>query len=283
MADSVPHEPEPTLRLRPRCPVMLRDDETVQVGLRPPLAVQLPRDPDVMDLLRGLETGRADLPRTGPATAALRALRAADLVLTAIDATCPDTALAQFGEDATDRSDLRRNHRVAIAADPHTARLVATLLEEAGLAHGDTDPTVCLVVATGVVCRSTQVDPLQRAGMPHLVVSGTPQGHRVGPFVQPGLTACLRCVDAEESAADPRLPLLLEQAARADDVPPSDPVLERLALAWAVRDLARWAEGDEPSTWSATVEVGPTTAPEVTPRLRHPHCGCAWDALLRLA
>lgn len=281
MADPVTHHRAPALRLRPRCPVMLRDDETVQVGLRPPLAAQLPRHPDVMELLRGLETGHAGLPRTGPATAALRALQAADLVVDDDEARSPAASLAQFGGAAAERSDQRRGHRVAIAADAHTTRLVATLLTEAGLAHDDTEPTVCVVVDPGVVCRS-RVDPLQRAGVPHLVVSGTPQGHRVGPFVEPGVTACLRCVDAEESADDPRLPLLLEQAARAGDPPPPDPVLERLALAWAVRDLARWAEGDEPSTWSATVDVGPTAAPAVTPRLRHPHCGCAWDALVQL-
>jgi hypothetical protein len=101
--------------------------------------------------------------------------------------------------------------------------------------------------------------------------------------VVPGSTACLRCVDAHESQADPRLPLLLEQAADADHAPPPlDPLVVTMALTWAVRDLARYAEGDEPSTWSATVDIGASGPPTLTRWLRHPDCGCAWDTLLRL-
>lgn len=259
--------------------MVLRDDDTVQVGLRPPLAVQLPRHPDVLDLLDDLATGGAARPHSAPALAALRALRAADLVVPADD-PLPDSATwAQFGSSAGERAAQRRLHRVGISAPEHTARLAGSLLEEARLARDDVDPTIWLVVAPGVVGRA-RLDPLQRAGTPHLVVSGTPQGHRVGPLVEPGATACVRCIDAQEATDDPRLPLLLEQAARAVDLPPPDPVLEHLALAWAVRDLTRWAEGDQPSSWSATVDLGPTAAPVATPRLRHPDCGCAWDTLL---
>ena len=92
-------------------------------------------------------------------------------------------------------------------------------------------------------------------------MSGDAGSRRIGPFVEPGRTACLRCVDAHEAEVDPRLPFLVEQAAMATDGgEPVDPVLDRLALAWAVRDLCRYLEGDEPSTWSATVDLGPTDA-----------------------
>ena len=51
-----------------------------------------------------------------------------------------------------------------------------------------------------------------------------------------------------------------------------------LALAWAARDLGRWVEGDRPTTWSASVELG--EVPRVQSWRRHPRCGCAWgDAL----
>lgn len=282
MAGSLPHRRARPLKLRPRCPVVLRDDDTLQVGLQPPMAVQLPRHPDVAELLDALAAGSPDHPRTATAVAALRTLRAASLLVPADDPLPSSAAWAQFGESAGERAEQRRAHRVAISAPDHTAALAGALLEEAQLSRDDAEPTVWLLIDPGVV-RRARLDPLQRAGIPHLVVSGTPQGHRVGPLVEPGLTACLRCVDAEEATDDPRLPLLVEQAARVPDVPPPDPVLERLALTYAVRDLTRWAEGDQPSTWSATVDIGPTAAPEITPRLRHPHCGCAWDALLRLA
>ena len=86
----------------------------------------------------------------------------------------------------------------------------------------------------------------------------------VGPFVAPGTTACLRCVDAHCTDADPAWPLLVRQYAaasardRADGVPePVDPLLASLALAWAARDLACYVDGGRPSTWSATVTLHP--------------------------
>lgn len=263
--------------LRPGCPVLLRDADTVQVGLSEPLAVRLPRRPEVVALLRALETGTTSPPPG--ATDALTRLRQAGLVVDRSDATIPGSAWAQFGSEAPRRQRHRRRHRVGIVEEGLGGTLLDDLLQEAALVRDDAAPTVVLVAASGTVRRG-RIDPLLRAGVPHLVVTGHPRGFRVGPFVDPGLTACVRCVDAEEATRDPRLPLLLEQAADGVGVPAPDPLLTHLALAWAVRDLARWAEGERPSTWSATVAVDATRTPVLTPRLRHPHCGCAWDELL---
>lgn len=271
--------------LRPGVPVLKRDPETLQVGLAP-LAARFPDHPAIRDLLDELRCGRIPGPLPATAEAALASLRTADLVLEVPahdaegDAVDHGPARAQFGSDAVRRAVQRTAHRVGVRADRPSAALATELLAEADLARDDDRATVWLVVAGGEVPR-TAVDPLQRAGVPHLLVSGRHGARRVGPLVDPGVTACQRCVDAHEAATDPRLPFLLEQAAGAGaGNDPVDPVLERLALSWAVRDLARYAEGDEPSTWSATVDIGPTAAPEVTRRLRHPHCGCAWDTLL---
>jgi hypothetical protein len=102
--------------------------------------------------------------------------------------------------------------------------------------------------------------------------------------VVPGSTACLRCVDAHHTDADPAWPLLVRQhhdaAARdrADGVPePLDPLLAELAVAWLVRDLATYADGRRPSTWSATVTLhAHLERVETRAWLRHPACGCAW-------
>ncbi len=65
------------------------------------------------------------------------------------------------------------------------------------------------------------------------------------PFVQPGVTACLRCLDAHEVALDPRRPLLVEQLARLPAAP-IDPAVLALAQTWAARDLATYLGGGRP-------------------------------------
>lgn len=143
-----------------------------------------------------------------------------------------------------------------------------------------------LLVAVGEPPRE-QVDGWMRAGTPHLLLRLT-EGHGVvGPFVLPGETACLRCVDAHHTDVDPAWPLLVAQyasavtRARDDTVPePVDSILATLVCAWAARELVSYAEGRRPSTASTTVRLDPhLTALETQHWPRHPACGCAWDHL----
>lgn len=272
------------LRLRPGVAVVRREADTLQVGLHPPYVAQVRDAPEVRALL---DTLRAGVPLGDLAPVAARAL---DSLLAAglafPGASAPTSGLrvaqAQFGADGVRRLADRAGHRIGLRADGSTRAITTDLLEVAGLEVDDASPSVWLVVASGPIVRET-IDPLVRAGAPHLLVSGDTGGRRIGPFVEPGRTACLRCVDAHEAEADPRRPFLVEQAAlRSVGDEPVDPVLDRLALAWAVRDLCRYLEGDQPSTWSSTVDLGPTDAPRLVRWLRHPHCGCAWDLLFDL-
>ncbi|WP_148572620.1 TOMM precursor leader peptide-binding protein [Nocardioides caldifontis] len=129
------------------------------------------------------------------------------------------------------------------------------------------------------------VDDHRREGIPHLVVRLTEGRAVVGPFVVPGRSACLRCIDCHRSAEDPSWPLLVEQYARAsahdrpDGIPePVDPALAAVALGWAARDLASYVEGGDPTTLSATLALHPTLAELARqPWPPHPHCGCAWQ------
>lgn len=287
------------LTLRPGTPVMARSPGVLQVGLDEP-AVRVDDDPDVRRVLAalarpgGVPAGE-ELPDA--ATALLHRLERARLLVEVPDAEVrPDPALvtlrAQFGPDAVRRQAGRDTATIAVRADPATAALLTPLLDRAGLHHvtrpvghhagdpGDLTTAAHLIVTTGPLDRSL-LDPLIRSSVPHLLVTGAATGRRVGPFVHPGLTACLRCVDAHEALHDARRPLLLSQAARAaaDQPPPVDPLLDQIALAWAVRDLLRYLEGDEPSTWSATVDIGPVAAPERVRWGRHLDCGCAWDTI----
>ena len=144
-------------------------------------------------------------------------------------------------------------------------------------------PDCAVLVGVGEPERDL-VDEWTRAGTPYLLVRLTEGRAVVGPFVQPGSTACLRCVDAHCTDADPAWPLLVRQYAaasahdRADGAPePVDPLLASLALAWAASDLASYVDGGRPSSWSATVTVHPQLSRlETRGWLRHPGCGCSW-------
>ena len=121
------------------------------------------------------------------------------------------------------------------------------------------------------------VDEWARADLPHLLVTAVEGIVRVGPFVVPGLTACLRCLDAHLAERDPRRSLVVQQYAAqptGEDPLPAD--LWQLATAFAVRELVRWVDGHRPRTWSATVRVDPELELVPTTWRRHPGCGCSW-------
>jgi bacteriocin biosynthesis cyclodehydratase domain-containing protein len=144
-------------------------------------------------------------------------------------------------------------------------------------------PDCVVLVGVGEPDREL-VDVWTRAGTPFLLVRLTEGRAVIGPFVEPGSTACLRCVDAHCTDADPAWPLLVRQYSaasardRADGAPePVDPLLASLALAWAASDLASYVDGGRPSSWSATVTIHPRLSRlETRSWLRHPACGCSW-------
>ncbi|MCX6400992.1 MAG: hypothetical protein NTX33_13820 [Propionibacteriales bacterium] len=281
------------LTLRPGVPVMARSPGILQVGLDEP-ALRVDDDPAVRRILVALARPSGVPPDEELPPKVLDVLARLDLaglLVTVSDAERhADPALvtlrAQFGSDAVRRQEAHSAAAIAVRGNPASIVALGPLLERAGLREASaTDPNVAvhLFVTSGPLDR-VALDSLVRGSVPHLLVSGSATRRRIGPFVQPGLTACLRCVDAHEALHDPRRPLLLAQAAATatERPPPLDPVLDQLALAWAVRDLARYLEGDEPSTWSSTVDVSPVDAPERTRWGRHPDCGCAWDAITEL-
>jgi hypothetical protein len=279
------------LRLRPGVHVVRRDAGHLQIGIDPPRRAIVPDSAAVRALLRDLAAEADPTAEEPEARGALRSLRVAGLLLEgggprselAVGMATRRAAEAQFGDDAGRRLTTRAEARISVRA-PAGARATAVgLLRSSGLAIAAPGelPTAWLVVTADEPLRG-DVDPLVREGAPHLlVICGA--AARVGPFVVPGQTACLRCVDAHLAEPDPRRPLVVEQVARSAgraEVAPVDPTLEVLALAWAVRDLARYVEGDRPATWSATVDLDHSSAGVRREWERHPHCGCAWDLVL---
>jgi bacteriocin biosynthesis cyclodehydratase domain-containing protein len=165
---------------------------------------------------------------------------------------------------------------------------VRELLGAAGvtLTSSTFDAAVVLAVSAGELDRD-RLDPLIRSQTSHLVVRLVDGGAVLGPFVVPGTTACLRCIDAHHSVGDPDHIAVTTRYVRAtsrvrrDGVPDLEPALTALALAWAVRDVVAHLEGHEPSTWSRTVHLGEEPAKRTERNwLRHPQCGCCWPAEL---
>lgn len=165
---------------------------------------------------------------------------------------------------------------------------VGQLLAAAGIASTGSAATagVVLLLSPGELDRD-RVDPLVRAGTSHLVVRLVDGGAVLGPFVVPGRTACLRCIDAQLSVHDPDHVAVTSRyvratgSARTDGVPDVDPTLATLALAWATRDVVAHLEGGEPSTWSRTWHLGADPATlHARNWSRHPACGCSWAAEL---
>lgn len=252
-------------RLRPGLVVVRRDDRHLQLGLEPPRRALLADLPEVRWLVETLQQGGSLTAAPPGALAALAQLEAADLLV-------PHPMDAPV-----------RGAQVKLTGPRALVDAAASALRSSGLPVtpvSDSASDVHLLLGYGALPRGL-ADPLVRDGIAHLAAVLTPWGWELGPFVVPGETACLRCVDAAHSDHDPRYGVVLDQLARASAPLPAAAPLSTLALAWAARDLLAYRRGELPSTWSATVRLNDSPAEDATVRrwLRHPHCGCAWDAL----
>jgi len=275
--------------LAPGVRVLRRSRDVLQVGLAPHRRVLLPDSEQVRRTLGQLQ--RAETPADDLGSReVLDAL--APVLVDATGLVVPGVAAGDVAAAALldpvgylDRIASRRRATVRVqgALDDVDPR---PLLTAAGLStepreHGR-PPSVVLVLGVGEVDRD-DVDPWLRSGVPHLVVRLLEGDAIIGPFVEPGRTACLRCLDAHRTEDDHRAAVLAASHARAgrhrhDGVAePVDTALATLAVAWAVRDVVSHVEGERPATWSTTVRLSATLATVTqTEWRRHPACGCSW-------
>jgi len=281
--------------LAPGLRVLRRSRGELQIGLGPDRRLRLADTEPVRRTLGHLVRGEA-VPDDDTGREVLDAL--APVLVDAAGLLSPevaagDAAAAALSDPAgfQDRLAARRRARIALSgtlgpADP------GPLLAAAGIHVVDRDPeadtcppvgvTAALVLRVGEVDRAV-LDPLVRDRTPHLVVRLLEGSALVGPFVDPGRTACLRCLDAHASLGDPDAATMAARHAAARDdrrdgvAEPVDTALATLAVAWAVRDLVTHAEDGRPSTWSTTVRLSAGLASLTqTEWLRHPACGCGW-------
>jgi bacteriocin biosynthesis cyclodehydratase domain-containing protein len=136
-----------------------------------------------------------------------------------------------------------------------------------------------------VLARSGALDPkvaddLVRAGVPHVAVMVRETAAVVGPFVVPGVTACLRCLDLHRSDRDSAWPLIAAQLAsqgHGSSVDACDVGLATLGASVCALQVLAFVDGGEPATHDGTLEVA---LPDWRIRRRtwgpHPACGCRW-------
>lgn len=285
--------------LRPGVRVCRREDDHLQLGLAFHLAVVAPDSEPIRAVLAGLRNGVPPGPVAELTPAVFRFcsdLLEHGLVLDADDFFSSlgpvrgrerreslSAYLAEKGESGSELLERRRRTgvRVEHRGVPRAARRLDDLLVSGGVTTGARDEAVVAVlVARGEIDRN-HLDDWVRADVPHLLVSSSEGIVRVGPFVSPGQTACLRCIDAHLADRDPRRPLIVAQYAEPgaprDGLPePIHHDLLEMALLWASRDLLNWIDGERPRTWSTTITFDPALEMRRTPWPQHAACGCGW-------
>jgi bacteriocin biosynthesis cyclodehydratase domain-containing protein len=114
---------------------------------------------------------------------------------------------------------------------------------------------------------------------PHLVVAIRETAAVIGPFVVPGETPCVRCVELARSDRDPGWPALAAQLAahtRATDA--CDIALATLAASVAALHALTWLDSDgttRPPSAAGIVEYDVDEARLRRRTIRpHPACGC---------
>lgn len=289
-------------RLRPGVFWCRRGDGLLQVGISPDRGAIAHDTESVRRLLSGLGTGQtlpSDLDRA--AIRLCRDLVEAHLIVSAADlvdllgraasAAQRESMLAVVAADGAQAPMVwasRAAHRVRVSHDhlPRSADRLRSMLIDGGVdavtedPPGAPPPDLELHLALGEVDRDRS-DAWLQDDRAHLLLTTCEGQIRVGPFVVPGQTPCLRCLDAHEADIDPRRPLVIQQYAvssprEVEHPAPAAPDLLDLALAWVARDALSWCEGRTPRTWGATVAVTPDLVLARTRWSVHAACGCGW-------
>jgi hypothetical protein len=142
---------------------------------------------------------------------------------------------------------------------------------------GDDDAVPDLVILTEPTLPDL-IEQLMRDRVPHLALRAAEAIGVVGPLVQPGRSACLRCVDLRKADGDPQWPKVLAQATFTRARPQAcDTVLA--AMTAAVTSAQALALIDRPAVLPATANgtlevVLPDWRWRRRTWARHPACGC---------
>ncbi|MBD7997646.1 MULTISPECIES: ThiF family adenylyltransferase [Oerskovia] len=138
-------------------------------------------------------------------------------------------------------------------------------------------PDVAVVVEHRVL-RPERYGRLTGDGTPHLPVVVREADVVVGPFVRPGRTPCVRCVEGHRADLDPQWPQLVDQLRdpQREVLDVEETTLAAVGAAIAASQVLAHLDGLTPRAASACIEIA---VPDAVPRLRevvnHPRCGCS--------
>lgn len=283
--------------LRPGVRVCRRSTTELQVGLDPAFAVAVPDTPEARATLADLARGALPADAHPGALRLVARLRErglladGDALLAGVGAAGSReraaslaATIAEHGCDSAPVLEQRRATGVLVddLGLPTAAQRLRELLDHAGVGRGDD----LVVLVCGEEPDRDLVDHWMREDVSHVLLTASEGILRLGPFVDPGRTACLRCLDATATEHDPRRGLVVQQYADAHagaaaplDLPSPLPAdLLDVAVGHLARDVTRWVDGLAPRTWSATVRLDHALDLAPRPLRRHPGCGCAWAA-----
>jgi hypothetical protein len=288
--------------LRPGTHLLTRSDGSLQLGLDPGSAVVVDDSPGLRSALLGASTEHDGVDALQQVGVVVDERTVVPLLAEGRDGGVPRAAAAALslaaGPVAPEAAARRESVTVQVVRFGHPAGTPLVTTAERLLATSGVRTTggttgrratrgrasrLGLLVGAGEPDREL-ADGWLRAGVPFVVVRLLEGRAVLGPFVVPGRTACLRCVDAHHTDSDPDWPLLVRQVAeacvrdRVDGVPePVDPALGDVAVAWACRDLLTHLDGGRPTTWSATLTLDADLGGiEHRPWPRHAECACTW-------
>ncbi len=134
-------------------------------------------------------------------------------------------------------------------------------------------PDVCVLTPAFAECDRAETDALMRADRPHIITGFVAATAAVGPFVVPGVTACLRCGDLAAAQIDESWPTrLAERITRRVNMPTH---LRAWAASTVTHQVLAWTNHHSPDALGTALELNMLDGRLRSRRwLPHPDCGC---------
>ncbi|MCA5892472.1 ThiF family adenylyltransferase [Isoptericola sp. NEAU-Y5] len=178
--------------------------------------------------------------------------------------------VVDLGIGGYEREDVGRTRASALAG-----RLRARHPETLVLGPDDAAAPDVVVEVQAHAVDPGRYERLLGSGVAHLPVVVREADVVVGPFVVPGVSACVGCAARHAADLDERWPVVARALVGASRPAPQETTLAALAGVLAAGQVLAFVDGARPVTAGAQLEVA---LPEAVPRRRpvrpHPACGC---------